>query len=327
VGTHRPNRAESEWDTATRNRRSVWTITTKPFSGAKLMADYVGVDGKPYKVSPNCPIHGRLSHSQMSDIPEGDGQQDQPGNGNHDKKKNRAPSPASLPDATTSRNSRDADGGNALPQKPRNIDDCKSEVGPLESKSVDQTDSRTNHKSKPDAPSDYKMDSSGQGCSEIAKGHSKRTNKTDPVLQTSERDSVSSQMSFDIPNIESVDAPDDLAERNRESNISTDDLTSRPSPRIDCHIADRFSSPPLYCTCEVVSIDHFATFPPDLVEPMIKAGCPVAGIVLDPFAGSGTTGLVAVKLGRDFVGIELNPDYIAIAERRIKDAQAQGKLF
>jgi DNA modification methylase len=72
---------------------------------------------------------------------------------------------------------------------------------------------------------------------------------------------------------------------------------------------------------------HFATFPPDLVEPMIKAGCPVGGTVLDPFAGAGTTGLVAAKLDRDFLGIELNPDYIAIAERRIKEVQSQGKLF
>lgn len=62
---------------------------------------------------------------------------------------------------------------------------------------------------------------------------------------------------------------------------------------------------------------HFATFPEKLIEPMILAGCPVGGIVLDPFFGSGTTGLVARRLGRKFAGIELNPAYVAIAERRL----------
>jgi len=62
---------------------------------------------------------------------------------------------------------------------------------------------------------------------------------------------------------------------------------------------------------------HFATFPPKLVEPMILAGCPVGGVVLDTFFGAGTTGMVARRLDRHFVGIELNPDYIVIAERRL----------
>jgi DNA modification methylase len=63
---------------------------------------------------------------------------------------------------------------------------------------------------------------------------------------------------------------------------------------------------------------HFATFPPALIEPCIKAGCPAGGTVLDPFGGAGTTGLVADRLGRDALLIELNPEYAAIAERRIK---------
>jgi DNA modification methylase len=55
---------------------------------------------------------------------------------------------------------------------------------------------------------------------------------------------------------------------------------------------------------------HFATFPPELIVDCIKAGCPVNGIVLDPFFGAGTTGVVARKLGRNFIGIELNERYI-----------------
>lgn len=64
---------------------------------------------------------------------------------------------------------------------------------------------------------------------------------------------------------------------------------------------------------------HFATFPESLVEPMVAAGCPPGGLVLDPFMGSGTTAIVAKKLSRDYLGIELNPDFIKIAEKRISN--------
>lgn len=72
---------------------------------------------------------------------------------------------------------------------------------------------------------------------------------------------------------------------------------------------------------------HFATFPPDLIKPCILAGCPENGIVLDPFMGAGTTGVVCADLGRNYIGIELNPDYIQIAENRIKQATRQERLF
>ena len=62
---------------------------------------------------------------------------------------------------------------------------------------------------------------------------------------------------------------------------------------------------------------HFATYPQRLVERMLKAGCPENGIVLDPFFGSGTTGVYARKVNRNFIGIELNPEYVKIAENRL----------
>ena len=62
---------------------------------------------------------------------------------------------------------------------------------------------------------------------------------------------------------------------------------------------------------------HFATFPKDLIEPCIKAGCPEGGVVLDPFGGSGTTGIVAKQFNRTAILIELNPSYIEIAKKRI----------
>jgi DNA modification methylase len=62
---------------------------------------------------------------------------------------------------------------------------------------------------------------------------------------------------------------------------------------------------------------HFATFPKDLIEPCIKAGCPEGGVVLDPFGGAGTTGIVAKQFNRTAILIELNPEYIEIAKKRI----------
>jgi len=62
---------------------------------------------------------------------------------------------------------------------------------------------------------------------------------------------------------------------------------------------------------------HFATFPEKLIEPCILAGCPEGGIVLDPFAGSGTTGIVAKRLQRGFIGVEINPAYWKMAQERI----------
>ena len=63
---------------------------------------------------------------------------------------------------------------------------------------------------------------------------------------------------------------------------------------------------------------HFATYPTELIECPIDAGCPEGGIVLDPFMGSGTTGVVAKKQGKHYVGIELNKEYIEIANNRIE---------
>jgi len=62
---------------------------------------------------------------------------------------------------------------------------------------------------------------------------------------------------------------------------------------------------------------HFATFPPALIEPCILAGCPKGGTVLDPFNGAGTTGLVCQRLGRNYIGIELNEEYLALTRRRL----------
>lgn len=70
-------------------------------------------------------------------------------------------------------------------------------------------------------------------------------------------------------------------------------------------------------TTKPFSEAHFATFPEELINPCVLAGCPEGGLVYDPFMGAGTTAYVAKKLGRHFLGSELNPAYIDIANKRV----------
>ena len=67
---------------------------------------------------------------------------------------------------------------------------------------------------------------------------------------------------------------------------------------------------------------HFAVYPKELIAPCVLAGCPVGGTVFDPFTGSGTTAVVALNNGRNYVGTELNPEYVKIAEDRIREEVA-----
>ena len=70
--------------------------------------------------------------------------------------------------------------------------------------------------------------------------------------------------------------------------------------------------------CSSVKEAHFAVFPKKLIEPCVLAGCPIGGVVLDPFNGSGTTGIVALNNHRNYIGVELNPEYIEITRRRFE---------
>ena len=69
--------------------------------------------------------------------------------------------------------------------------------------------------------------------------------------------------------------------------------------------------------------EHFAMFPEKLIEPCILAGSRAGGIVLDPFFGSGTTGAVAKRLGRNYIGIDLNPRFCELAKERIEKVKAK----
>jgi DNA modification methylase len=72
---------------------------------------------------------------------------------------------------------------------------------------------------------------------------------------------------------------------------------------------------------------HYSAFPLKLCDRCINAGCPPRGTVLDPFMGSGTTGLAAIQSGRRFIGIDISPTYYEIAKKRLEECQAQTRLF
>ena len=74
-------------------------------------------------------------------------------------------------------------------------------------------------------------------------------------------------------------------------------------------------------------VDHPTQKPLEIVERMIKASCPPGGLVLDPFMGSGTTALAALKCGANFAGFELNPEYCRVAEQRLETWAQQPGLF
>ena len=118
-----------------------------------------------------------------------------------------------------------------------------------------------------------------------------------------------------------------------ESNILPDDLPVHPLVEILFHNVDKFSLPiPPNCICKFYhkvtkKSTHFATFPEELIKPCILAGCPEGGTVLDPFMGAGTTAVVAWKHNRNYLGYELNPEYIEIAEQRLAGTVQQVSMI
>jgi len=106
-------------------------------------------------------------------------------------------------------------------------------------------------------------------------------------------------------------------------NISGERFRDTATGSKDCMVGDKKNKRSVWTvTSKPFSGAHFATFPPDLIQPCILAGCPEGGTVLDPFMGSGTTIMVAEKNGCNGVGIELNEDYIKIARDRLADCRS-----
>jgi DNA modification methylase len=109
-----------------------------------------------------------------------------------------------------------------------------------------------------------------------------------------------------------------------ESDFYEDQMKEILSSNFGKHISVKTSG--VFYKKTIRNANHFATMPEKLVEPCILAGCPRGGIVLDPFAGAATVGVVAERLGRKFIGFELNPEYAKIAEKRLQDEREKGLL-
>lgn len=310
-----------------RNKRTVWNVNTQAFSGAKLLADYVGVDGKPYKASPDCPFHSHLARCRKSYTPVYDEQSTKNLNHNLDKDNCLASSPPTLPVSKKPHIRRDDTSDNSQTQKPQNIDDCKSGVAHPVSILPAQIDFHTNRKLELSDSLDCRKDYVDQPCSRIAIDHSNQKSKMGHVSETNPSC---------IPYAENFSRTDDIpiqldfyATENciSENSICEDCVSNEkeidPSDHIDdhsIHKSEPFDNNSIKkCTCQIVTIDHFAVMPEKLVEPCILAGSKEGDIILDPFAGSGTVGKVALKYGRRFVGIDLNPKYLELAKERINE--------
>lgn len=367
-----------------RNKRTVWSLATQAFRGSKLLADYVGGDGRPYKASLDCPIHGHLAHHQNSYKVSSDEPPDLIENDNPGTNGNLSPAPSSLPKATISHTQLGVLHENTPTQIPESIDGYKSDASPHVSTSLVQIDAHTSRKSISDEMPGYRMDLSDRECVSFAKDHNKQKSKTDHVLPIAQCDRAFSEIPSYTQNMLPIVERTELGDHIAVSNILTDDPSAHISADILRH-NDDISCILLYCTCKIVATDHFAVMPEKLVEPCVLAGtsergcCPKCGTpwariiehtanyekrekthtpnhaptkvdstgwkpptivqngwlpscncgiettvpcrVLDPFSGAGTVGVVCARYGRDFVGIDLNPEYIEIARKRLNGTQ------
>lgn len=311
-----------------RNKRSVWTVTTRPFNGAKLLTDYVGADGKPYRVSPDCPIHGRPERSRTSYTLAGDEQPvalllDSP-----DIDSGLALESACELTPKTSHSLSEVDAEDEFLRTSESNPANRNDGRLIEHTLAEQNPSGIDHIEVSHAQMGCKTDSPQLEHSQIATKRNNRTNKTAPVPDRAEGlGSVSAETLSSIPSMRSSAEQTDSAGRIFESSISAGSVSCEtaidPSEQTASSIAgiQVQSSEQLYCKCIEVATDHFATFPPKLIEPCILAGSREGDLVLDPFNGAGTTGIVSLQHRRRYIGIELNPEYIAITEKRLRDVQ------
>jgi DNA modification methylase len=136
--------------------------------------------------------------------------------------------------------------------------------------------------------------------------------------------SKSSKYYYDIESIKEKAHTTDSTNRNRdESRLNNTPGRTRMAGLTTNHYEMKNKRSVWTVTTKPYTGAHFATFPTDLIEPCIKAGCPEGGVVLDPFMGSGTTAYVAALNGRKYLGCELNPAYKPLQDERIRNAEME----
>jgi len=309
-----------------RNKRCVWSIATKPFSGAKILADYVGSDGKAYKVSLDCPIHGQRHGVKIHQKVECGEQLDQIYSHKFDNAIDRVQEPEGGSASIHSHNG-DSHVNNASDHVQTSGNSHENRTFGLKDMVELQSNHGIGHTGQIFVSS---SDYSHQRYFPIAIDHNKQKNKRVHVLETNLSynvfDRTDSHIDDKLDKFQNVVLDHGIDESNTEVDSFSDvkDLSLSEETVYDksyiqtLEITSNNNGNIKKCTCQVINTDHFATFPETLIEPMIKAGCPEGGLVMDPFMGAGTVAVVAKKLNRHYLGSELNQSYIEMAENRLK---------
>jgi DNA modification methylase len=267
-----------DWAEKGRNKRSVWTVATWPFSDWTQTSRQVRVswdesDGDTTRIaSPDCPVHGDSAVLAAKALCGGRASGSENGSGYTDVDLFEAPADGFAP-------------------------------------------TRQTH--EPDS-TEQSLDSPLQPSAHAAIARSNRTSRTGRAPVTTQpckpfagTDAGTADTSTPRASVDSVVRT--LASSTAADSVSCGQATTGDETQI--HIGGK-------CSCEYYrtvteEMSHFATFPEALIEPCILAGSKVGQTVLDPFNGSGTTGAVAIRHQRNYIGIELNAAYVQLARKRI----------
>ena len=268
-----------------RNKRSVWEITTQPYSAKKsisfALADYVGHDGKPYKASEDCPVHGPMLRSGMFDRVANGGRLIHLGNHNLDNDNRHVSSQSSLPSAKTSHTHSATSESSTQRQTSESMTENKTLDHRPGYKLHEGTVDHNGHKLKSYESQDDNLDLQPHENVRSAKVRSKRSHKTGhvPVTNPSCNSSEGNAPHTDGKLIQSLMTG--LDSSIPVNNNEQGDSSAHPSVQIPDHNVRISSQEQSYCKCKIMSIDHFATYPPALVEPCILAGTSLKGVCPD----------------------------------------------
>lgn len=259
-----------------RNRRSVWEIATQPFNGAKILTDYVGTDGKPYTRSEDCPIHG-LSHGLRTQRMDGhDEQLNQFEQDNSDNSNYHGQELLGGSSSTHSLDYQDLQIANADEHILENTDENKT----FYTSDMVEPQNHLDNLSIPEIDV-YKLDSQDQPHVEIATDHNIQTHKTDHVPVTNQPYTLSSENSSHTDDKSMLPLLADLVDHTSENKTARVGWDGHPLAEKKSHNVDKSSyrhGNIAKCTCQEVTIDHFATFPEALIEPCILAGTSAKGV-------------------------------------------------
>jgi DNA modification methylase len=303
-------------DNGFRNKRSVWTIATQPMSDYGYdfaAADYVDVHGIPRKWSADCPMHERdgqprresLVMAACDALPDSDLSHI----GCNDENHAQAQVDAAVAKGDYKRNQVEDSfscapiGGTCENKK---FSDFRQDEHEIPTGTT-----RTQSQSVPSM-----TDSGYPSCARTAISHNTGDRKNDRAVRKLGDDNVSEQLEFRIEYMEPR-----LYVTGRDESIGGNNTKpcnghQKSTVEIVSHRNDKSSRKEGKCLCSISQVSHFATFPEEIPKLCILAGSKLGDTILDPFAGSGTVGQVALELGRKAILIELNPAYIELAQAR-----------